>query len=589
MMEGKRMISSIWLLLLSCLVFVSADYKNHEYQFGEKVILWVNQVGPYRNPTETYLYNKLPWCGVKMTESDKPPREGLGEALLGYELRASNIEINFMEPKPRTTICKHTLDADDAKIFKHAILNQYYYQMYLDDLPIFGMVGEIRENAAGETRAFLYTHKHFTLLHNDGQVIQVNVTTNEAVVPVEAEATVELTYSVEWHETDIAFSDRFDVYLDDNFFEHQIHWFSIFNSFMMVVFLAGLVSMILMRTLKRDYAKFAMDADDDPEDKDGIDESGWKQVHGDVFRAPPKLLLFASLVGTGHQLALLVGCSIFLSMVGTYYRTRGSMVTAFIFLYALTAFVGGYSSGGYYARNGGRHWIQSMLVTGGLFPGFCITIALLLNFVAIGYGSLAAFPPGTVVAVLAIWLLLSYPTTFIGAVVGKNWNGVADNPCRINPVHRQIPEKKWYLQPLVTILLGGVLPFGSIFIEMYFVFTSFWHYKYYYVYGFLLLVYIILIIVTMCVTVVSTYFLLNAEDHRWQWTSFLSAASTAFYVFLYSIYYFIFKTKMSGFFQTCFYFGYMTMFCVALGILCGAIGYIGTSLFVRKIYQIKID
>lgn len=31
-------------------------------------------------------------------------------------------------------------------------------------------------------------------------------------------------------------------------------------------------------------------------------------------------------------------------------------------------------------------------------------------------------------------------------------------------------------------MLSGLLPFGSIFIEMYFVFTSFWNYKYYYVY-----------------------------------------------------------------------------------------------------------
>ncbi len=35
----------------------------------------------------------------------------------------------------------------------------------------------------------------------------------------------------------------------------QIHWFSIFNSFMMVMFLTGLVAMILLRTLRRDYAK----------------------------------------------------------------------------------------------------------------------------------------------------------------------------------------------------------------------------------------------------------------------------------------------------------------------------------------------
>ena len=43
------------------------------------------------------------------------------------------------------------------------------------------------------------------------------------------------------------------------------------------------------------------------------------------------------------------------------------------------------------------------------------------------------------------------------------------------------------MEPWVIILVGGILPFGSIFIEMYFIFTSFWAYKIYYVYGFMLL------------------------------------------------------------------------------------------------------
>ena len=93
----------------------------------------------------------------------------------------------------------------------------------------------------------------------------------------------------------------------------------------------------------------------------------------------------------------------------------------------------------------------------------------------------------------------------------------------------------------------------------------------YYVYGFMLLVFLILIIVTVCVTIVGTYFLLNAENYHWQWTSFFSAASTAVYVYLYSVYYYHVKTKMSGFFQTSFYFGYTLMFCLGLGILCGEI------------------
>merc|ERR1711983_320318 len=99
------------------------------------------------------------------------------------------------------------------------------------------------------------------------------------------------------------------------------------------------------------------------------------------------------------------------------------------------------------------------------------------------------------------------------------------------------------MEPLVIIPMGGILPFGSIFIEMYFIFTSFWAYKIYYVYGFMLLVFLILLTVTVCVTIVCTYFLLNAEDYRWQWTSFLSAGSTAGYVYFYSFYYFFFTTK----------------------------------------------
>jgi transmembrane 9 superfamily protein 3 len=139
-------------------------------------------------------------------------------------------------------------------------------------------------------------------------------------------------------------------------------------------------------------------------------------------------------------------------------------------------------------------------------------------------------------------------------------------------------------------LLGGVLPFGSIFIETYFVFTSMWNYKVYYVYGFFLLVFAILLIVTACVTVVATYFLLNAENWRWHWTAFNAAASVSLYVYAYSVYYFVFKTKMTGFFQTCFYFGYTAMFCLVLALVCGATGYVAANAFVRRIYRnIKCD
>lgn len=47
---------------------------------------------------------------------------------------------------------------------------------------------------------------------------------------------------------------------------------------MMVIFLVGLVSMILMRTLKKDYARYSKEDDVDDMERDLGDEYGWKQV-----------------------------------------------------------------------------------------------------------------------------------------------------------------------------------------------------------------------------------------------------------------------------------------------------------------------
>ena len=116
---------------------------------------------------------------------------------------------------------------------------------------------------------------------------------------------------------------------------------------------------------------------------------------------------------------------------------------------------------------------------------------------------------------LAIWVFLCFPLTLLGAIIGRNWGSNSDFPLRVNPIPRPIPDKVWYAEPMVIILMGGLLPFGSIFIEMYFIFTSFWTYKIYYVYGFMFLVFGIMLVVSACVAVVSSYFLLNSEDHRW--------------------------------------------------------------------------
>ncbi|KAK9908535.1 hypothetical protein WJX75_009309 [Coccomyxa subellipsoidea] len=569
----------------------AANESTHKYNVGEPVRLWVNKVGPYNNPQETYNYYYLPFCKPKQADKAVHKWGGLGVVLQGNELIDSQLDMKFRTEVPKKTICSQRLSEPNAATFRKAVQKHYWYELFIDDLPVWGFVGPPPEETKDEEHIYIYTHKSFDINYNDNRIIQVNLT-SENPQPIVPGMNVEFTYSVRWAPSAIPFPRRFERYLDYNFFEHQIHWFSIFNSFMMVIFLTGLVSMILMRTLRADYARYTARDDDDLEalERDVGEESGWKLVHGDVFRPPRYLELLAALVGTGVQLALLVLSVILITIAGTLFTERGTIVTVFIVCYALTSFVAGYVSGGFYARNAGKTWIPTMLLTANLFPLLCFSIASVLNTIAIGYHSLAAVPFGSIVVVLLIWMFLSFPLCLFGTVVGRNWNGLPDTPCRVKRIPSPIPARQWYLQPLVIALMGGLLPFGSIFIEMYFIFTSFWNYKVYYVYGFMLLVFLILAIVTVCVTIVGTYFLLNAENYHWQWTSFCAAASTALYVFLYAVHYFFVKTKMTGFFQTCFYFGYTLMFCLGLSIMTGALGYLGSAIFVRRIYRnIKCD
>lgn len=55
------------------------------------------------------------------------------------------------------------------------------------------------------------------------------------------------------------------------------------------------------------------------QERDVSEESGWKLVHGDVFRPPRYLALLTAVIGTGAQLATLVLLVILLAIFGTLY------------------------------------------------------------------------------------------------------------------------------------------------------------------------------------------------------------------------------------------------------------------------------
>ncbi|BAT79012.1 hypothetical protein VIGAN_02180200 [Vigna angularis var. angularis] len=124
--------SLLFPLLIS--LFLSSAFaleSDHKYQRDEPVTLWVNKLGPYNNPQETYNYYSLPFCHPLRNASAAHKWGGLGEVLGGNELIDSQIDIKFQRNVDKTVFCQIDLNEAKVKLFKDAIENNYWFEFFM--------------------------------------------------------------------------------------------------------------------------------------------------------------------------------------------------------------------------------------------------------------------------------------------------------------------------------------------------------------------------------------------------------------------------------------------------------------------------
>eukprot|EP00747_Dinoflagellata_sp_TGD_P002288 gnl/TRDRNA2_/TRDRNA2_103607_c1_seq1.p1 gnl/TRDRNA2_/TRDRNA2_103607_c1~~gnl/TRDRNA2_/TRDRNA2_103607_c1_seq1.p1 ORF type:complete len:420 (-),score=84.21 gnl/TRDRNA2_/TRDRNA2_103607_c1_seq1:157-1377(-) len=405
-----------------------------------------------------------------------------------------------------------------------------------------------------------------------------------SVFDLDANKQIMYTYDVSWTESPIRWASRWDNYL--KMAGGQIHWFSILNSFMIMVFLSGMVAMILLRTLHRDITKYNELATKE----EVAEETGWKLVHGDVFRKPYASKLLAVSFGSGMQLFGMSVVTLIFALLGFLSPAhRGGLLQSMMLLFTFMGILGGYTASRMYKVMGGEDWKMCTLLTAFFYPGVFFGIFFVLNLLIWGQHSSGAVPFTTMFAILVLWFGISVPLVFLGSYFGFQ-KAAIELPVRTNQVPREIPEQQWFTQPIFTSLLGGVLPFGAVFTELFFIMASLWQHQFYYLFGFLALVLIILIVTCAEISIALTYFQLTAEDYRWWWRSFFASGTSGLYVFLYSVLFFNSRLPIEKLVSVCLYFGYMLIMSIIFFLFTGAIGFSATFIFVRAIYgSIKID
>lgn len=191
-------------------------------------------------------------------------KESLGEVLNGDRLSNSLYQFEFPKHKIGETLCQKKLTIDEVVKFRQAIVDEFYFQMYLDDLPFWGFIGRVEAGSwdvdANGPKYYLFKHVQFDILYNGNQIIEINAIgdPNLAIdITENADVDVTFTYSVIWNTTSTHFENRMNRYSRTSLLPiyQKVHWFSFLNSIVIIFLLMGLLSVLYMRHLKSDLKR----------------------------------------------------------------------------------------------------------------------------------------------------------------------------------------------------------------------------------------------------------------------------------------------------------------------------------------------
>eukprot|EP00177_Eucheuma_denticulatum_P002581 GFKZ01004638.1.p1 GENE.GFKZ01004638.1~~GFKZ01004638.1.p1 ORF type:complete len:632 (-),score=67.55 GFKZ01004638.1:945-2840(-) len=601
-----------------------------EYEEAASLSVLANKLVSTKNVIP-FDYYSLPLCSPP--NPSKNSRLSLGQVLMGERAEPTTFDFSMNVNESCKILCTEEYSQKQIALFKSRISDDYLARLNLDNLPVIVRgknnfeedvyqlgyaIGFVQPGS--EKTTCLFNHLRFTVRYHiptgpmyskantqyrivGFEVLPLSVAheTNEkdelTSCPVSDEANpmcfkgstakVRYTYDINFVESDLQWATRWDPLLKSNPELKEIQWFSIINSLMISLFLTAMVAMILLRTVYLDFARYN-NIDDEEEIQE---ESGWKLIHGDVFRPPVASGLLSVFVGSGAQILCMTAVTLFFALFGFLSPSyRGGLLTTMLSLWVLSSAVCGYMSARIYSGLGGTNKKSVTLGSAFLFSGISFAVFFALNFLLWVSGSTGAVPFLTFLLLVLMWFGISVPLNVIGAFAGYKQKAY-EFPVRTNQIPREIPNASTFSNMLFG-LFSGILPFGVVFMELVFILNSIWQNEIFYFFGFLGAVFLILVVTCAEVSIVLTYLQLSKESYHWWWPAFVSTASSGLYVFGYSFIFLFTQPGLQGIHivSTMIYSGYMLLGSFMFALATGCIGFLSSFSFVRKIYSsVHID
>lgn len=638
-------IKNLVFFALSSIWFSLARSYMHTYAGNDLIFAQVNSL----TSIETLLplsYYSLPYCipmgGIRECVGN------VGASLVGDQIINSPYRFQGYVNESVYLCTTGPLSAHEVRILKQQIRNMYQVNMMLDGLPVinyaygrFNIQGTgfpIGYAAWNSDDVYIINHLKFTVLVNEHRnrifdTMDFDVPSNGTVAkgyeppplfeivgfkvvpcsvkhdqenmrklkmfdkidsmecPLELETLqvvrenerISFTYEVQFLKSDIQWQSRWDTYSEQG--DSRVHWFSVLNSLITILLLTSIIIAILLKTISRELAK-CQGISKQAEAETDEEPSGWKLLAGDAFREPNHSKLLSVLVGTGVQITLTGFVTATIAAFGFKLPgARGMILTLMMTSYCFSGIVGGYI--------GVRLWRTLKGSTDGwksvsgsitfLFPGIVLSIHTVLNLVMWVSHSTAAISISIYVTVLSLWFCTSAPVTLLGGFLATQAEAI-QYPVKTNHIPREIPART--LPSWLLVLSVGMIPFCTLFIELFFFLSSICLSRFYSMSGTLCLCLLSLVIVCAETSLIVSYRNLQAEDWKWWWKSFCASGSASIYVFMYCINYLVFDLNgLSGPPSVTVYVGYSLIVAIGTLLSTGSISFLASFYFVNFLFS----
>lgn len=391
-------------------------------------------------------------------------------------------------------------------------------------------------------------------------------------------------YSVTWEVTNLSWSSRWEDFSktvkSTNMRLHIAHMIAAFT-FFVVLILALFLALFRKAFASHSHGQRYELVEAMSEAIDFEHATGWKLIHADVFRRPPRPVLLSVMMGIGS--AVIGGYLGVVALTAYGSRRLGLMgATPLLGLLSWMGFCSGFMCGYALQYFNQRQW-RHVFVCASVLPGVVVALVVCTRtFSAVNY-SLDSISLGRLLWLTAL-LGSNASFTLLGAFVAFLMKPL-ENPTKVGALAREIPRPRCHTKKGFLLTVPALVPLFTVYVELHLVVKALWTGQIQYVLGFVVATTVLWFLVTSLVTVFNIYMLLNNENHQWWWWAFIIPGTCGAHMAGYGLLYFIFFIPAPTFSSAVMYVLLIGIISVGYGLAAGVVGIVVSFFFLRSLYS----